>query len=156
MVGTDVAVPPAEPPQSSLAAMLRSISDAVPMSNSRERILETLDGLARGYETNDIESRVALFAPAIVFEDPLGVPRASNHAELREFYRSATAGGISLDRKVEDRVIIHDQAIERAVVTVYAPDQMLVHVHLYTHFVFDSAGLITSYKVFFDRESITS
>jgi steroid delta-isomerase len=138
----------------SIGSFIREVYARVPVTVARQRIDATLDAFQRTYDQPDLFGRFALFSDDIVFEDPVGLVRASGRAELEAFFRSTFDNGVGIVRRPLERIVVGDQALERFDMRLekagLAPET-LPHIALYE---FNAAGLIRRLRVYFDLDSI--
>jgi hypothetical protein len=138
----------------SIASFLREVYGRVPVTVPRQRIESTLDAFQRTYDQPDLLQRFALFSDDIVLEDPAGLVRARGRAELEAFFRSTFDNGVVIIRKLAERIIVGDQALERFNMRLekagLTPEK-LPHIALYE---FNHSGLIRRLRVYFDLDSI--
>jgi SnoaL-like domain len=123
---------------------------AVPTSVERSHIEGVIGRYMATYSTKDVETRLSLFAEALCFEDPVGNRLGSNKAELRSFFESTIASGVSLRFFPERLVVVGDEALQVARLLIERGEHDVTVLSLYLHFVFDGDGLITQVRVFYD------
>lgn len=137
----------------SLKDFVISVSREVQGHLTRDEINARLDGLEETYRTRDFAKRASYFAEELVFEDPIGMPRAHTRAELETFFRETVASGMSLDLPFDERVIVHDQALLRSNFKLSAPGAEPAEFRLYLLLKFNSDGLIGELVTYFDEGS---
>jgi steroid delta-isomerase len=103
----------------------------------------------------DVEGRLALFAAGVVFEDPAGRVVASDPAGLREFWVERIPADWEIVFTLERVAIVGDEALATATMRLRAGPKLPVDVLVNCHLVFDANRQITSFRAFFDRDSIT-
>lgn len=138
----------------SIGSFIREVYARVPATVPRQRIEAALDAFQRTYDQPDLLQRFVLFSDDIVLEDPAGLVRATGKAELEAFFRSTFDNGVVITRRLAERIIVGDQAIERFNMRLekagLAPET-LPHIALYE---FNRSGLICNLRVYFDLDSI--
>jgi ketosteroid isomerase-like protein len=123
---------------------------AVPSNVERSHIESVVNRYMASYRTRDVETRISLFAEELCFEDPVGHHLASNKAELKKFFESTIATGVSLRFFPERLVVVGDEALQIAKLLIEHGETDTTLLLLYLHFVFGADGFITSVRVFFD------
>jgi steroid Delta-isomerase len=123
---------------------------AAPKSMERSHIEDVVSRFMATYATKDVETRVALFAEVLCFEDPVGHHLGSNKAELEAFFETTNATGVSLRFFPERLIVVGDEALQvaRLLIDHGGADTTLLLLHV--HFVFNSDGLVTHVRVFYD------
>jgi len=128
---------------------------AVPANLERAHIETVVHRFMSTYPTKDVATRVSVFAEELRFEDPAGLRFASNKEELEKFFQDTIDSGYAI-RFFPDRLIVDgDEALQiaRVWLQVHDSDPILLLLHL--HFVFDSDGLVTQLRTFFDEDSVS-
>ena len=105
------------------------------------------------YARGDVVSRLSLFAEELSFEDPIGHQLASNKAELKEFFESIAATGVSLRFFPERLIVGGDEALQSARLLIERGESDATLLLLHLHFVLNGDGLITQVGVFYDADS---
>jgi len=123
---------------------------AAPASLERSHIESVVGRFMASYPTRDVETRVSLFAENLGFEDPIGNHLGSNKAQLRAFFESTNATGVSLRFFPERLIVVGDEALQVARLLIERGDADATLLLLYVHFVFDADGLVTQVRVFYD------
>lgn len=124
-----------------------------PLSRAHiEDVLDRFDATYNDY-AYDIDERMKLFADDVKVEDPVGIVRATNIAEIEAFFRGVESMGIRMDRRVAERIITANEAFvlyeARLTCPGMASDTMLCPVN----FIFNEAGKICGVRVFLDEHS---
>ena len=102
-----------------------------------------------------MDTRVALFADDVRFEDPAGHLAASGRAALRAFWADAVPADWDVGFTLERVAVVGDEAMATAMMQLRAGTRSPVAVLVNCHFVFDGEGRVAAYRAFFDAESIT-
>ncbi len=137
-----------------IGSFIKAVYEQVPATITREQALDTLLALQDTYDNPDIEKRLALLSDDCVIEDPAGLPRGGGKAGMEAFYRSTYDNGVRINRTPRERIIVGNEAIEHAAMTLEKDGlepHALAHV---VHYTFDDAARIKSMRVFFDMKSI--
>lgn len=137
-----------------IGGFIQAVYDQVPATISREQVLDTLLALQDTYDHPNIENRLALLADDCEIEDPAGLPRGGGKAGMEAFYRSTFDNGVRLLREPRERIVVGNEAIEHAAMTLEKDGlepHALAHV---VHYVFDDQARIKKMRVFFDMKSV--
>jgi steroid delta-isomerase len=126
----------------------------VPSTIARSHIEDVTTRFMATYAVRDVDTRISLFADDATFEDPAGLRFANNAVELRQFF-AAIADSFTINFEHEKLIVAGDEALQIARVQVQEGDSEPVHLHLFLHFVFNSDGLITSLRTFFDQGCVS-
>jgi ketosteroid isomerase-like protein len=129
----------------------REFVAAVPASVARSHVESVVNRFMATYTNSDVETRLSLFAEQLNFEDPVGHRLASNRTELQKFFDETVATGGSFRFFPERLIVVGDEALQvaRLLIEHGETDRTLLLLHL--HLVFDSAGLITQVRAFYDE-----
>jgi hypothetical protein len=123
---------------------------AAPTSVERSHIEHVVHRFMSTYPAKDIETRLSLFAEELRFEDPIGNHLGSNKAELKTFFDSTDATGVSLRFFPERLVVGGDEALQVARLLIQRGEDDTTLLLLHLHFVFNADGLISQVRVFYD------
>jgi steroid Delta-isomerase len=133
----------------------RRMTASVPTSIERAHIESALRTYVDTWATGDIEGRLALFAPDIVLEDPATIQRATGKTELTTFFAASIPANWKLTFRFIRVAIVGNEAILTYQVTLAAGENAPADLLVNSHAVFNTDGLITSFRTFFDDEAIT-
>jgi steroid Delta-isomerase len=133
----------------------RKMIARMPVSLLRTHIEQVAHRYVESWASGDIAGRLALFADNAVVEDPASVLRASNGEELRAFFSSGIPPTWDLSFSFVRIVVVGNEAILTYETTLRIEDATPSKLLINTHMVFNEAGLIASFRTFFDEEAIT-
>lgn len=105
------------------------------------------------FKFTDIASRLALFAPDAVFEDPIGSPPLRGHASLREFWEKGSAIDVSME--LEHVAANANTAAFLFTATLSMPGSPAVQIRVIETLEVDENGLISRLRANFDETSIS-
>ena len=131
----------------------REFLAAAPTSVERSQVESLVNRFMATYARKDVASRLSLFADELFFEDPIGHHLASNKAELKEFFESTEASGVSLRFFPERLIVGGDEALQSARLLIEHAESDVTLLLLHLHFVLNGDGLITQVRVFYDAGS---
>jgi steroid delta-isomerase len=118
-----------------------------------------IDGALRAYidswATGDVPARVALFADDVVVEDPATITRARGKEQLIAHLAAGIPANWDLTFTYVRAAINGDEAILTYLVGLTIPDALPGELLVNAHVSFGADGLITSFRAFFDTESIS-
>jgi hypothetical protein len=126
--------------------------EAVPATVERSHIEGVVRRYMATYPAGDVETRLSLFAESLSFEDPAGHHLGSNKAELGSFFESTSATGVSLCFFPERLIVNGNEAMQSARLLLQRGETDTTLLLLQLHFVFDSDGLITQLRAFYDAD----
>ena len=131
------------------------IAASVPAVHPRPRLEVAVGAYFSSFTAKDVETRLALFADDVVFEDPAGRLIASDPDGLRAFWVDTIPSDWEVTFTLERVAIVGDEALATATMRLRAGEKSPVDVLVNCHLVFDAAGRIERFRAFFDAESIT-
>ena len=118
-----------------------------------------IDGALRAYiaswPTCDVAARVALFADDVVVEDPATITRARTKEQLIAHLSAGIPADWSLTFTYVRAAVNGDEAILTYLVGLTIPDSLPGELLVNAYVSFGADGRITSFRAFFDTESIT-
>jgi len=130
------------------------LAAGVPARHAREVLLSSITTYFSSFGAADVETRIALFADEMVFEDPAGRHVASDVAGLRAFWVEKIPPDWKVAFTLERAAIVGDEALATATMHLRAGEKSSVDVLVNCHFAFDQDGRIVSFRAFFDEQSI--
>lgn len=122
--------------------------------NDRAHIDGVLHAYIDSWATGDVAGRVALFADEVVVEDPATVTRAIGKEQLIAHLSAGIPANWSLTFTYVRAAVVGDEAILTYRVGLVIPDALPGELLVNAHVTFGSDGLITSFRAFFDSDSI--
>lgn len=105
------------------------------------------------FNTADVASRLALFAPDAVFEDPIGSPPIRGHAALLEFWEKSSALDVSME--LEHVAANVNTAAFLFTARLSMPGSPAVQIRVIEMLEVDENGLITRLRANFDESSMS-
>jgi ketosteroid isomerase-like protein len=139
----------------SSANFWRKTASRIPSATSRAHIEATARAYIASWNSGDVTLRLSLFSETIHLEDPAPIVRATNREELRAFFTAGIPADWQLQFAFIRIVVSGDEAILTYETTLTVDEQSPATLLINTHMRFDSNGLITSFRTFFDAEAIT-
>jgi steroid delta-isomerase len=102
------------------------------------------------YKVKDVETRIALFADDISFEDPVGTPPMVGLKAMHDYFVATVASGWDIDLVPKKIMVNGNEAVsitEASAGVGGAPPHISTIVQI---FVFDDAGKFKALRVFMD------
>ena len=127
----------------------------VPARHERQHIEQVVSTYFASFAAHDVDTRVALFADDVRFEDPAGHLAASGRDALRAFWVDAVPADWDVRFTLERVAVVGDEARATATMQLRAGTRSPVAVLVNCHFMFDGEGRVSHYRAFFDAEAIT-
>jgi hypothetical protein len=127
----------------------------LPSTLARADVETAIARFAASYGQGDVAGRVALCAPTVTFEDPVGITVAHDRDELEAMWTGVAASGIALEVVPERVVVVGHEALVMADMEVRPADGTAARLALVLHLTFGGDGLVTAIRAFFDADSIS-
>jgi len=127
---------------------------AVPTTVTRGHVEHAIKTFLASYAARDVDTRIALFADGIVFEDPVGAEPVRGRDNLRQFFRATIDSGWNIAMASEKIVKSGNEALSVTKASWGVPGTEPARLTLIQNFAFDDAGKITRLRIFFDETTI--
>jgi ketosteroid isomerase-like protein len=127
---------------------------AVPTTLTRQQVETAIKIFLASYAAKDAETRIALFADDIVFEDPVGAAPVRSKPNLGEFFLATIASGWDIAMESERIIKSGNEAVSFTRAQWGLPGTEPARLLLVQNFAFDGAGKITRLRIFFDETTI--
>ena len=102
------------------------------------------------YKVKDVQTRIALFADDISFEDPVGTPPIVGKAAMNEYFVATVASGWDIDLVPKKIMVNGNEAVSITEATAGVGGNPPVTSTIVQIFVFDDAGKFKALRVFMD------
>jgi steroid Delta-isomerase len=102
------------------------------------------------YKVKDVQTRIALFADDISFEDPVGTPPLVGKAAMNEYFVATVASGWDIDLVPKKIMVNGNEAVSITEATAGVGGNPPVTSTIVQIFVFDTAGKFKTLRVFMD------
>jgi len=119
----------------------------------RERIEAITRTYLASFAADDLDARLALFAPDAAFEDPVGTAAMIGHDALRAFYGSV--GTMPTNARLLRLSVNGNEAAMLFEVTIFGGDAGDATVSVIETMEVGEDGLIRRLRAYWDRNSIT-
>jgi len=111
---------------------------------------EAIETFLASYKVKDVETRIALFADDISFEDPVGTPPMIGKAAMHEYFVATVASGWDIDLVPKKIMVNGNEAVSITEATAGVGGNPGVTSTIVQVFVFDDAGKFKALRVFMD------
>jgi limonene-1,2-epoxide hydrolase len=122
-----------------------------PIVLRRDDALRVTRSYFSSYDLGRPEQRIRLFAERFIFEDPAGVPRASDKHTLRTFFAKLAAGGFQLRFEEKRIIVVGNSCLVAALAHVTVGDSRPAMLELFIVFRINEDGLIEEFRTYFDQ-----
>jgi steroid delta-isomerase len=120
------------------------------MSDSDQAKTEAVETFLASYKVKDIETRIALFADDISFEDPVGTPPLVGKAAMHQYFIDTVASGWDIDLVPKKILVNGDEAAAITEASAGVGGNQPVISTIVQIFGFDADGKIKTLRVFMD------
>jgi steroid Delta-isomerase len=116
-------------------------------SQSKTAAIETF---LASYKVKDVETRIALFADGIVFEDPVGTPPIVGKKAMNDYFVATVASGWDIDLVSKKIMINGTEGVSITEATAGVGGHPPVTSTIVQIFIFDDADKFKGLRVFMD------
>ena len=120
------------------------------MSTTKQANMATVETFLASYRVKDVETRIALFADDIYFDDPVGTPPILGKPAMHKYFVDTVAGGWDIDLVPKKIIVNGSEAASITEVTASIGGSQPMTTTIVQTFVFDDAGKIKTLRVFAD------
>jgi steroid delta-isomerase len=120
------------------------------MSDSNRAKTEAVETFLASYKVKDVETRIALFADDISFEDPVGTPPLVGKAAMHQYFIDTVASGWDIDLVPKKIMVNGDEAASITEASAGVGGNPPVTSTIVQIFGFDAAGKFKTLRVFMD------
>ncbi len=120
------------------------------MSTTKQANMATVETFLASYRVKDVETRIALFADDVYFDDPVGTPPILGKAAMHKYFVDTVAGGWDIDLVPKKIIVNGSEAASITEVTASVGGSQPMTTTIVQTFVFDDAGRIKTLRVFAD------
>jgi steroid delta-isomerase len=128
--------------------------DAVQTTLTRAQVEQAIKAFLGSYAAKDVDTRIALFAEDVTFEDPVGAEPVRGRANLEAFFRATIGSGWDIGMESRQIVKSGNEAISVTSAQWGLAGTEPAKLTLYQNFAFDPAGKILRLRIFFDETTL--
>ena len=120
------------------------------MSTTNQTKIDAITTFLASYKAKDVDTRIALFADDISFEDPVGSEAVVGKAEMRHYFDATIASGWDIDLVPRKIIVNGTEAAAITEVTAGVGGNPPTVTTIVQNFVFHAAGKFKALRVFTD------
>ena len=117
---------------------------------SKQAKTDAIKTFLASYKVKDVDTRIALFADDIRFEDPVGSDAVIGKAAMRHYFDATIASGWDIDLVPQKIIVNGDEAASITEVTAGVGGNPPTVTTIIQNFIFDAAGKFKALRVFTD------
>ena len=120
------------------------------MSSSKQAHKTTIETFLGSYRVKDVDTRIALFAENIWFDDPVGTPPILGKAAMHKYFIDTIAGGWDIDLVPKTIIVNWNEAAAITEVKAGVGGKPPIVSTIIQTFIFDEDGKIKTLRVYAD------
>jgi len=120
------------------------------MSTTKQTKIDAVTTFLASYKAKDVDTRIALFADDISFEDPVGTDAIVGKAAMQHYFEATIASGWDIDLVPQKIIVNSDEAASITEVTAGIGGNPPTVTVIVQNFIFDAAGKFKALRVFTD------